>query len=412
MYPISIISMALATACGPAEEGGRQGPPIGRDGRGLGGGAPGCRHGACDAGDPLLPSCEPCAATVCALDPYCCQVAWDAICVGEAEKSCNMSCTAATCDHGLCEQGSALAPSCDACAADICSADPFCCTNGWDSICIAEVATVCGQSCKAPAPPCAHDLCDSGDALDPACDPCTAAICGADPFCCDVQWDRVCVREVDTVCGQSCQGMPPPPPPVAAVDILFVVDSSCSMADEQANLSANFQALLAHAQSQNLDYQIAVTTMDVSPNGEQGAFVGATPIITPSTPNPGQVFASNVDVGTNGAPFEQGLEATYLALSGGGPNPGFLRSGANLVVVYLSDEDDQSQNTAQFYETFLLALKQPPASVTVNAIIGTTPSTPGCYSDPGVRYEGLVNATNGVAVSVCASDWSPALTNF
>lgn len=403
--------MALAFACGPATEERREGPAIGRDGRALSGNPPGCRHDVCDAGDPLLSSCDSCTAAVCAFDPYCCQVAWDAICVGEAQKECNLSCTSSTCDHDLCAEGSALAPSCDACAADICAVDPFCCTNGWDSICVAEVATVCGQTCKSPAPPCTHDLCDSGEALVPACDPCAAAVCTADPYCCDVHWDRICVREVETVCGQSCQGTPPPPP-VTAVDILFVVDSSCSMADEQAKLSANFQALLAHAQGQNLDYQIAVTTMDVSQSGEQGAFVGSTPIITPSTPNPAQEFASNVNVGTNGAPFEEGLEATYLALSGGGPNPGFLRSNADLVVIYLTDEEDQSSNPAQFYETFLLALKQPPATVTVNAIIGMTTSTPSCYSDPGVRYEGLVNATGGVAVSVCATDWSPALTSF
>jgi hypothetical protein len=60
-----------------------------------------------------------------------------------------------------------------------------------------------------PEPPpgsdCAHDLCDTGAALDPACDPCVAQIGEADPFCVENSWDDVCVGQVSSVCGQTCQ---------------------------------------------------------------------------------------------------------------------------------------------------------------------------------------------------------------
>jgi hypothetical protein len=55
-----------------------------------------------------------------------------------------------------------------------------------------------------PAPPCAHDKCTFGEPLDPACDPCVAAIIDRDPYCGTTQWDSICVNQVATVCGLSC----------------------------------------------------------------------------------------------------------------------------------------------------------------------------------------------------------------
>lgn len=52
---------------------------------------------------------------------------------------------------------------------------------------------------------CPHTKCTTGARLHRACpDPCIARICAVDPYCCDTAWDAICVREVATVCGQSC----------------------------------------------------------------------------------------------------------------------------------------------------------------------------------------------------------------
>ncbi len=399
------LPLLFAFSCAPDTR--EPSPHLGRDGRPLGSGTPSCDHDECAAGNPLLSSCSACAADVCAFDSYCCQVQWDGICVDEAQQSCNLSCQGGTCDHDRCQSGGPLMTTCDPCVGDICAADPFCCNNGWDSICVAEVATVCGLSCMMPPPPppCAHALCDPGDILDPACDPCAQSVCDADPYCCTGQWDRVCVREVETVCGQTCE----PPVGMNAVDILFVVDSSCSMADEQSSLGGQASVFFAHLAAQGYDYRIAVTTTDVSSTGEQGSFVGNPPIIDGSTPNPEQAFAANVDVGVNGDGIEQGLEGMHLALTG---NPGFPRADASLVVIALSDEEDQSPAQITFYESFLAGIVSPPRSVTFNAIVGTATAASGCFSDLGDRYQAVAASTNGTVVSICGPDWSPALTAF
>lgn len=52
----------------------------------------------------------------------------------------------ATCAHDVCEAGEALSEGCNSCVTDICAVDPFCCETAWDGICIDEVYLVCGSS--------------------------------------------------------------------------------------------------------------------------------------------------------------------------------------------------------------------------------------------------------------------------
>ncbi len=50
---------------------------------------------------------------------------------------------------------------------------------------------------------------------------------------------------------------------VNAVDLLIVIDNSCSMVEEQDNLAVNFDALIQHFQEAEVDWRLAVTTTDV-----------------------------------------------------------------------------------------------------------------------------------------------------
>ncbi len=49
-------------------------------------------HDECEQGPPMDPTCTDCAAAVCALDPYCCEVSWDSLCVEEAGTECGLTC--------------------------------------------------------------------------------------------------------------------------------------------------------------------------------------------------------------------------------------------------------------------------------------------------------------------------------
>jgi hypothetical protein len=129
---------------------------------------------------------------------------------GSGQSCTGGACTGGgNCAHPICSTGGKLTSSCDACAAQICAADSFCCNNSWDSICVGEVQSVCGQSCTGGGgggggTTCAHSICTSGVKLTGTCDSCAGDICSEDSFCCNVKWDAQCVSEVSSICNKSC----------------------------------------------------------------------------------------------------------------------------------------------------------------------------------------------------------------
>jgi hypothetical protein len=166
-------------------------------------------------------------------------------------------------------------------------------------------------------------------------------------------------------------------PAKVQTDILFVVDDSGSMAAEQARLGTAFNTFITQLSSSPVvnDFQVAVTTTSVDwpicdvydGTGActawhmQTATSAGTPyaagalVAAPGHPAILQAgsatlvadFLANVAVGTSGSSKEQGLRAMRLALSdrvASGVNAGFLRPGARLAVVIVSDEDDCSDS--------------------------------------------------------------------
>ncbi len=114
-----------------------------------------------------------------------------------------------TCAHPICSTGAKLTGTCDTCAAKICNADSYCCNNSWDSVCVGEVASVCAESCTGGGgggggSTCTHAICSTGTKLKSGCDTCATDICSQDSYCCTTKWDSQCVSEVSSICGESC----------------------------------------------------------------------------------------------------------------------------------------------------------------------------------------------------------------
>ncbi len=93
-------------------------------------------------------------------------------------------------------------PGCDdpVCASTVCALDPFCCNVAWDGICANEALELCPNTCGGDPSNCclAHGGlgCDDPD--------CQAAVCAVDPFCCQVAWDQICADEAHQFCGGLC----------------------------------------------------------------------------------------------------------------------------------------------------------------------------------------------------------------
>ncbi len=124
------------------------------------------------------------------------------------------------CSHAICSTGSDLVSGCDPCVTKICASDPYCCNTLWDNVCTGEVGTICGETCgggssssssssssstSSGGGTCTHSICSTGVKLKPTCNSCAEEICAKDSYCCNTKWDNVCVSEVGSVCGETCQ---------------------------------------------------------------------------------------------------------------------------------------------------------------------------------------------------------------
>jgi hypothetical protein len=112
----------------------------------------------------------------------------------------------AVCAHDECVTGSKLdAAACGSVVQSVCAANAACCTTSWDSACVSAVLTV-GNSVACATGSCAHALCTTGSKLTKGCDTggVVTAICNADPYCCTTAWDSICVGEVASIAGKTC----------------------------------------------------------------------------------------------------------------------------------------------------------------------------------------------------------------
>lgn len=212
---------------------------------------------------------------------------------------------------------------------------------------------------------------------------------------------------------------------VSDADILFVIDNSCSMVHEQDQLTRNFGSFIQIADSGLLNYQIGVTTTDVSAgdDSEIGRLVptdgpAADRLVTrASLPSALDAFVRIARVGIEGSGDERGLAAARLAVSEAllaGPNFGLLRDNALLSVIIISDEFDQSpeEDVGVYADALVAAKGGDPSRVSVSAVVGPPggcDSPGGGRAFPAPRYTEMARRLNGAIESVCAGDWSEVM---
>ncbi len=211
-----------------------------------------------------------------------------------------------------------------------------------------------------------------------------------------------------------------------AVDVLWVIDNSCSMDEEQTEMRNNFSSFITEFVTLELDYQMAVVTTDMDDPSQSGKFVGA--MMTPSTTGIEAEFVRQASQGSAGSGEERGMDAVYAALTApliGGAHAGFLREEAALAVVVLSDEDDYSRVVDGTFQSFFQGLKADPSKVTFNAIVGD-PTSGGIFSggctdwagstmlsaSAGDRYVNMALATGGLWRSICYADYAETMQHI
>lgn len=202
----------------------------------LANGTPGCNDGAIEA-------------CVCADLGSCCAEEWTPACAAAVDQLGCGQCGGGELTGDVDPDDSGGGGTQDCCVAGVgpgcndatiqacvCAEVPFCCDDAWGEVCTDAVeAFGCGHCGGAeetgdpttggggdtgeppPPPPPSNDCCTP--AANPGCTEVAVqdCVCTTDPFCCDSEWDQVCVDQVDSFgCGDCGGGMPPGPTCCAA----------------------------------------------------------------------------------------------------------------------------------------------------------------------------------------------------
>lgn len=258
--------------------------------------------------------------------------------------------------------------------------------------------------------------------------------------------------------------------PVGKVDILWVIDNSLTMKLRQSQVRENFRHFIDElaARSETIDYQLGVVTTDTyvpaengrlrRPQGFAEPWISSTNCVAPAC-DPVAEFEKLADVGTLGNGDEKGLLAAQLAvtpplMAPGGPNDGFVRPDAALVIIVLSDEEDSScapvrkeygggcgfppeydhtdWGSTDFYARLFNGLKGHGGEhlVKVTAIVATDTSEEyvkagedgevtryGCGTGEeeaiyAPRYIEVAERTGGQTISICQSDYGTLLRDL
>lgn len=213
------------------------------------------------------------------------------------------------------------------------------------------------------------------------------------------------------------------------VDILFVVDNTSSMLQHQQRLAAQLNPLITDLNKLKMDYRFAITTTSMGQPSQScpqssRSLIGQPKYLTSKNI---QSFQDRFVVGQSGCDIERGLDAMAHVISEqylSSINSDFIRSDALLIVNFITDEEDKSDeygngSTDDFIK--ILNRRKPVfkdgTRGWVANFIGNINSNVSCdqlgaIPNVGYKYLKLIEASNGVKSSICNLDMTTTVSNI
>ena len=182
-------------------------------------------------------------------------------------------------------------------------------------------------------------------------------------------------------------------------DILWVIDRSGSMNSHDTNLLMGIETMMTALPvdtgwrlgiiSTDSDEAIGNHTFPLVPGDD---IIDATDSLNSLTSSSGW-----------GIPGEEGFEAVYSYITLNSYSATWMRPSAALLIVYVSDEEEQSTSwEVQEFSNYLRAVR----SLTfITSIVGLEGGGT-CGDQEGLRYLDLARDFGGIEIDICSSDWS------
>ena len=191
------------------------------------------------------------------------------------------------------------------------------------------------------------------------------------------------------------------PESTEGVDILWVIDRSCSMRDNEPLLFDGIDAMINSLPSTGWRLNMISNSPPNVLNDKQF------PLVPGDTVADAQTMYNKMSTGT----YEMGFDALEEYLFYNTYVSQWMRTDVPLLVVFVSDEEDQSNQTpAQFVQWYSNYRK----NVYLASIVHVDPYESLCnvsFYDVGYNSIEATNLLGGVVVDICSDDWAPGVTD-
>ncbi len=197
------------------------------------------------------------------------------------------------------------------------------------------------------------------------------------------------------------------PMSVDGIDILWVIDRSGSMSMYNPELLAGIEAMLLALPVS--DWRLVMISADPRKSVVSTEF--------PLVPGDDVDDAAAMLATLTSAPYEEGFNSVYDYINLNPYSSTWMRPEAGLLVVFVSDEDEQSDIDYPATSDFLSwygSLRM--GSVFMASVINLDATESVCTHsvnprDVGNRYIEATNVLGGTIVDICSDDWAPGVTD-
>ncbi len=197
------------------------------------------------------------------------------------------------------------------------------------------------------------------------------------------------------------------PQSVDGVDILWVIDTSGSMSRYDPQLLAGIEAMLAALPPSG--WRLAMMSNDPSKASVEAQF----PLVPGDDAADALAMYNAIGIGAR----EEGFDAAYEYIVNNSYAQTWMRPDAALLVVMVSDEEEQSDDHFVDIDDFKTWYgNQRNGSAFLSSIVNVQQADSVCDSVPsliniGDRYMEATNYFGGIVVDICSEDWAPGVAD-
>jgi hypothetical protein len=194
---------------------------------------------------------------------------------------------------------------------------------------------------------------------------------------------------------------------IDGIDILWVIDKSGSMSRFNDELLAGIESMILALPAS--DWRLVIISADPSDSVTSTEF--------PLVPGDDILDAESMLNTLPPGPWEEGFNSVYAYMNHNPYSSTWMRSDAGLLVVFVSDEEEQSEveypmpsDFLSWYSSLRMGSVFMASIVNHESIVSLCDSPPSVI-DIGERYMEATNVLGGIVVDICDDDWSPGVTD-